>query len=64
MHTTTATVESMIARRGRQGHTDAVSRKVLNALLAAHDGDNLVCALVYEGFATERQAAKFAESRA
>ena len=33
---------------------------MLDDLIARHDGDNLVTALVYNGFATERTAQRFA----
>ena len=61
MTTTTVTPEAMIARRVRVGGFAASrSRRLLSELIAAHDGDNLASALVYWGFATERQALRFA----
>ena len=52
--------EKMIARRASKGHNAAESAKLLTELTAAHTGDNLVAALVYNEFATEGQATKFA----
>ena len=49
----------LIARRTRKGHNVTDSAKMLSELTAAHTGDNLVAALVYEGFATEAQAEQF-----
>lgn len=51
----------MIARRVRVGGFAASrSRRLLSELIAAHDGYNLASALVWWGFATERQALRFA----
>lgn len=53
------TVDTMIRRRVQRGANEAQSRELLDSLLASHAGDNLAAALVYEGFATERQAYTF-----
>ena len=61
MSTATVTPEAMIARRVRVGGFAASrSRRLLSELIAAHDGYNLASALVWWGFATERQALRFA----
>lgn len=49
---------SLIARRTRGGYNAAESATLLDTLMAAHSGDNLVHALVYNGFATEAQASR------
>lgn len=50
--------EKMIARRVKGGANEAEARELLAELVKAHSGDNLVYALVYNGFATEAYAAK------
>lgn len=54
------TMNSMITRRASKGYNASESRAMLNELVRSHSGDNLVTALVYNEFATEAQAAKFA----
>ena len=58
--TNTAAAAKLIARRVSKGHNAAESTAMLDDLIARHDGDNLVTALVYNGFATERTAQRFA----
>lgn len=48
----------LIDRRASKGYSLGESYKVLEGLLMDHEGDNLVAALVYEEFATEKQAEK------
>jgi hypothetical protein len=61
MSTSAVTEEAMIARRSRVGgYAPGKSRRLLSELKAAHDGVNLASALVWWGFATERQALRFA----
>lgn len=50
----------MIARRTSKGYNAAESTNLLNELIDSHMGDNLAAALVYNNFATEAQAAKYA----
>jgi hypothetical protein len=52
----------LIDRRSAKGYNEAESRAMLADLIAKHDGDNLVAALVYNGFATEAQAQRFAQA--
>lgn len=52
-------MKKLIERRARRGHNANESQALLNELLAAHTGDNLEYALVYNDFATEAGAAKF-----
>jgi len=60
--TTDQLIEKMIARRAKHhGHEDK-QQALFNELCQAHDGDNLAAALVYLGFATERQAYRYLES--
>lgn len=56
----TPTLDQMVQRKVRGGATPESAWALLRDLLqtVAH-GDNLVHALVYQGFATERQAEKF-----
>lgn len=49
--------DALVARRASKGHRADESAALLAELLAAHDGENLAHALVFHGFATERQAA-------
>lgn len=63
MTTSPPQFESFVLRRVRKGNRRDESETLLNELLQHHDGDNLVHALVYEGFATERQAAAFVTGR-
>lgn len=51
----------LISRRISKGHNAADSAKLLAEVIAAHSGDNLVTALVYNEFATEAQATKIAD---
>jgi hypothetical protein len=53
--------DKMIERRVAGGSSYAQSRKLFAELCASLAGDNLVSALVYNGFATEVQASKYAE---
>ena len=50
----------MINKRVNNGANHDESVALLDQLTKRHSGINLVSALVYEGFATERQAMKFA----
>lgn len=52
--------DKMIARRVKGGYNAEQSKALLTHLIASHDGHNLASALVYQGFATERQALAFA----
>ena len=52
-------MEKLIARRVKLGNNEAQSVQLLAELIEAHEGDNLEYALVYEGFATDKGAAKF-----
>jgi hypothetical protein len=54
----TNTKTQLVANRAKKGYDKATSFVILNQLLIAHDGDNLIHALVYNSFATETQAAK------
>ncbi len=54
------TANAMIARRIRKGFNATESAKLFTELTAAHSGSALVTALVYNEFATEAQATKFA----
>lgn len=58
-------LEKMIDRRASKGANRAESAALLDDLLetVAH-GDNLVHALVYQDFATPRQATKFVDALA
>lgn len=51
--------DTMVFNRVNKGNNEAESRRLLNELRRSHSGDNLVHALVYNGFATEKQAEKF-----
>lgn len=51
--------QQMLDRRTAGGADLAKSRELLADLLRRHQGDNLVAALVHQGFATERQAEAF-----
>lgn len=51
--------DTMVFNRVNKGNNEAESRRLLNELRQSHSGDNLVHALVYNGFATEKQASKF-----
>lgn len=53
------TKDKMIARRVSKGANTAQSATVLDSLIKAHEGWNLVTALVYNGFATEKMAMRF-----
>ncbi|MGC4174323.1 hypothetical protein [Demequina sp.] len=61
MATTVPTSETLIARRVARGANEEESRLLLHELIAAHFGDNLASALVYQDFATEAQAQAFVE---
>ena len=52
-------MNTMINRRASKGYNVEESRTMLTGLIASHEGDNLAAALVYNEFATARQAAKF-----
>lgn len=54
-----ATHTKMIARRVSKGFNKVESIAMLAELIKSHDGDNLATALVYNEFATEKQAYKF-----
>lgn len=58
------TIETMIARRVSKGFNAEQSRALLIHLIASHDGCNLESALVYQEFATDRQAGIFAGTAA
>lgn len=59
--TRTEAEECMVDRRVRKGNDRAESEALLEKVIAAHSvHDNLVYALVYHGFATEKQAEWFA----
>ena len=53
-------MNTMITRRVSKGSSAEESQTMLAELIRNHTGDNLVSALVHNGFATERQAQKFA----
>lgn len=53
------TKDKMIARRVKNGGNAAQSAAVLENLHKAHEGWNLVTALVYNGFATEMMAMRY-----
>lgn len=61
---TTTAEAKMIARRAKKGYTLADSQALLAEIIEAHEGDNLVVALVYNEFATEAQATRYAEAAA
>lgn len=54
---------ALIDRRVAKGNDRDRSTSLLAELLAAHSGENLVAALVYQGFATERAARTFVTAR-
>lgn len=54
------TTEQMINRAESKGYNRTEATARLAELTAAHDGENLACALVYNSFATLAQARKFA----
>lgn len=54
-----ATFTQMISRRVNKGFNKLESITLLAELTKSHDGDNLATALVYNEFATEKQAYKF-----
>ena len=58
--TNTAAAAKMIARRVSKGGNEAESAAMLADIIARHSGSNLVSALVYNEFATERAAERFA----
>ena len=51
----------LIGRRVAKGNDRDGSTSLLAELLAAHSGENLVTALVYQGFASERAARSFVD---
>jgi hypothetical protein len=53
-------MEKLIARRTSKGYNTNESRALLDEIIGSHAGDNLITALVYNEFATEGQAVKFA----
>lgn len=56
-----ANTEALIQRRVNKGFSRGDSEQLLSELCEAHIGDNLVHALVYNEFATRRQAERFVE---
>lgn len=54
-----ANTEALIQRRVNKGFSRGDSEQLLSELCEAHSGDNLVHALVYNEFATQRQAERF-----
>ena len=54
-------VEKMVSRRVRGGHREDESRALLAELIDRFSKQNLPVALVYNGFANEASAEKFAE---
>lgn len=50
------TKQTLLDSRVAGGANRDDSEHLLNELLVAHDGDNLVSALVHQGFATQAQA--------
>lgn len=54
------TTDMMVSRRVRGGHTASESIQLLAQLIRQHRGENLATALVYNGYATEPQARRFA----
>jgi|TARA_B110000483_G_scaffold243313_2_gene332460 hypothetical protein len=52
-------MNKLIQRRITKGANADQSIALFNELVAAHDGDNLVFALCYNGFATEKMAYNF-----
>lgn len=63
MSTSPTQFELLVSRRVQKGNRRDESETLLQVLLQRHNGDNLIHALVYEGFATERQAARFVAGR-
>lgn len=57
-----AVFTKMLARRVSKGFNKGESIATLAELVQSHAGDNLASALVYEQFATEKQAYNFVES--
>lgn len=55
--------QTLIDRRVAGGANREESQRLLDELISAHTGDNLIHALVHQGFATEDQAKKFVEAR-
>lgn len=53
-------VEKAVAKKVAGGANPKEARKMLGELMAAQQGDNLVHALVYNGFAAEPAAEKLA----
>lgn len=59
----TETIAKLIARHGRQGYAETVSRERLADIVRRHgagNADNFAHALSYEGFATARMAERAA----
>lgn len=52
-------ISKMIERRVSKGNRLEDSQKLFAELVALHTGDSLVHALVYESYATEKQAERF-----
>lgn len=52
-------ISKMIERRVSKGNRRDDSQKLFAELVALHAGDSLVHALVYESYATEKQAERF-----
>lgn len=53
--------DRLVTRRVRKGHRQDESSQMLATILEAHRGDNLVTALVYNEFATQRTAEAIAK---
>lgn len=60
--TKTPTATSMIARAVAKGQNETRANELLSAILIEHTGCNLAYALVWWGFANERQAQAFADA--
>lgn len=57
-----ATYTKMIDRRASKGFNRVESMMMLSELIKVHEGDNLAQALVYNEFATEKQAYNYINS--
>lgn len=55
--------DALVARRVSKGNAEDQSRRLLRDVLERHKGANLVNALVYNNFATEKAAAAFVAAR-
>lgn len=54
-------LSTMVERRASKGHNFDQSMELLLELCNAHSGNNLATALVYDGYATEKQASRFTQ---